>query len=359
MTAETIFFICFLILIIGILVFDMGVLNREKHEVSFKEALVWTSVWFGLAMIFYIFLRYYAYMIHGVTDIAGLQRINELYAHKLNLTGTNYAADLNTYNKTVSLQYLTGFFIEYSLSIDNLFVMLLIFKSFNVEKKYYKTVLEWGILGAIIMRFVFIFAGAALVSKFHWILYVFGAILVFSGIKMFIDQMKKKDEDVSVKRGMAGFVSKFIAVFPKNVGGHIGFRHKGHGKFYFTPLFIVILVIEFSDLLFAIDSVPAIFAVTLDPYTIFFANIFAILGLRSLFFLLAYFVNIFHLLGYGLSVLLTFIGTKLIFADWFEQIGINSTVSLFIILGIIIIAIFASLIFPKKTAITDSINGVE
>lgn len=354
MSNEVIFFIAFNVLIFGILIFDLGVFNRKKHEVSFKEALIWTSVWFGFAMLFYVFLRHYGHLIHGIEDLAGIKKVNDLYNHKILLTGTDFIADLKAYNKTISLQYLTGFFIEYSLSIDNLFVMLLIFKSFDVEKKYYKTVLEWGIIGAVIMRFVFIFAGSALVHEFHWILYIFGAALVVSGVKMLIDQIQNKgEEEGTTNRRFARYVSKFLSVFPRNVKGYIGFRHKNDGKFYFTPLFIVILVIEFSDLLFAMDSVPAIFAVTLDPYTIFFSNVFAILGLRSLFFLLAYSVNVFHLLGYGLSILLTFIGSKLIFAEWYEKIGIDSNVSLFIILGIIVLAIIASLIFPKKVPVQD------
>lgn len=359
MENEILFFSVFLVVIFGILLFDLGVFNKSKHEIPFKEALLWTSIWFALSMLFYVFLRYYAHLIHGIESIADIQRINELYEHKIKLSGTDFVADLKKYNSVVSFQYLTGYFIEYSLSMDNLFVILLIFQSFSIEKKYYKTVLTWGILGAVVMRFAFIFLGAALIHQFHWILYIFGAILIFSGIKMLWGLIRKKETEDTIspsEHGLVRFVSKFISIFPKNVNGRLSFKHKRDGKFYITPLLVVLLIIEFSDLLFAMDSVPAIFSITLDPYIIFFSNIFAILGLRSLFFLLARVVGLFHLLGYGLSVLLVFIGCKLIFDHWFEHIGITPNISLIIILCILLVSIVASVIIPSKQNKTEDVQ---
>lgn len=348
MSNEVIFFTIFLIGVFAILLFDLGVLSKDRHEVSFKEALSWTTVWFSLAMLFYVFLRYNAHWIHGIEDVAGLESFNQLYKHKLDLQGKSFPEALSLYNSTVAFQYLTGFFIEYSLSADNLFVILLIFRSFGVDKKHYKVILLWGIIGAVVMRFTFIFLGAALIQEFNWILKVFGAFLVYSGIKMLFS---KKDEDGDItpeNHPMVKFVSKFVAIFPRNIKSVFAFKHKGHNKRYVTPLFVVLLVVEFSDLIFAVDSVPAIFSVTLDPYIVFFANIFAILGLRSLFFLLARVVNLFHYLGYGLALLLIFIGFKLFFEHWFETIGFTTTMSLFVILGILGTSILASILFPEK-----------
>lgn len=348
MGTEAIFFTVFLLCIAAILIFDLGILNPKKHEVGFKEAFIWTVVWFSLAMGFYFFLTHYAHIIHGINDIEGLHSFNELYKHKMDFNGMEYPAALSHYNSKVALQYLTGFFIEYSLSADNLFVILLIFRSFGVARKNYKQILIWGILGAVIMRFTFIFLGAALIHEFHWILYVFGAFLIFSGIKMLLSKEAGETDIKPENHPLVKFVSKFIAISPKNIKGTFAFKHKTEKKYYVTPLFIVLLVVEFSDLIFAIDSVPAIFSITLDPYIVFFANIFAILGLRSLFFLLERVVNLFHLLGYGLAILLIFIGVKLIFEDWFASIGLTSEKSLFVILGILTISIVASIIFPAK-----------
>jgi tellurite resistance protein TerC len=347
MTPEFIFFSVFLLFVFAVLAIDLGLFQKEAHEVSFKEASIWTAIWFTCSMGFCFFLLHYSHIIHGIESLEDIKHFNELYNHRMNLEGLDFDQSLKLYNKTISLQYLTGYFIEYSLSADNLFVILLIFKSFKVSRKYYKKILIWGILGAVVMRFTFIFLGAAIVNQFHWVLYLFGAFLIFSGIKMLLS----KDEDDEIRpenHPMVKFMSKFFKVFPRNFNGKLLFKHPEEGKWFITPLFVVLLVVEFSDLLFAVDSVPAIFSITLDPYIVFFANIFAILGLRSLFFLLERVISVFHLLGYGLSILLIFIGLKLIFEEWLHKIGFTQEKALFVILGVLTISIIASIIFPEK-----------
>lgn len=348
MNSEVLFFSVFLVCIFAILLFDLGVLSKKNQVVSFKEALGWTSVWFTLALLFFVFLKYFAHWIHGIQSMDELLYFNELHNHKIQLEGMSFKQALQEYNKVLSIQYLTGFFIEYSLSADNLFVILLIFRSFKIERKYYKVVLMWGIIGAVIMRFSFIFLGAALIQQFHWVLQIFGVFLVFSGAKMLWSQKDEEGDITPSKHTMVRFVSRFIAVFPKNIKGAFVFRHKRTQKLYITPLLLVLIVVEFSDLIFAVDSVPAIFSITRDPYIVFFANIFAILGLRSLFFLLERVVSLFHLLGYGLAILLIFIGFKLIFEDAFHTAGITPLISLIIIVSILAVSISLSLLFPKK-----------
>lgn len=223
--------------------------------------------------------------------------------------------------------------------------MVLIFSAFAVEKKYYKRVLFWGIIGALILRFLFIFLSAALIYQFSWILYIFGVFLVFTGIKMFLSR-NKEDKIDSEHHPIVKFASRFFRVYPTFVKEK--FWIKENGKYFITPLFIVLLVVEFSDLIFAVDSVPAIFSISKDPYIVFFSNIFAIIGLRSLFFLVVNIINLFHYLKTGLSVLLIFIGTKMLIHSWLEEIGFTTAHSLYVILGILITSILASLAFPKK-----------
>jgi tellurite resistance protein TerC len=348
MSTETLFFILFLIGIFGILIFDLGILSPQHHVVSFKEALGWTLVWFTLAIGFYVFLTYYGHLIHGISTLENLHHVNEKYKHKMDFEGLEFQEALRSYNRIISIEYLTGFFIEYSLSADNLFVIMMIFQSFGVSRKHYKLVLMWGIIGAVIMRFTFIFIGASIIHEFHFVLKIFGAFLIYSGIKMFTTKDKESDAIRPENHPLVKFVSRFLHIYPRNIKSVFAFKHKKDNKRYFTPLFVVLLVVEFSDLIFAVDSVPAIFAITLDPYIVFFSNIFAILGLRSLFFLLERVINLFHLLGYGLALLLVFIGFKLIFEGWFKEIGLTNETSLLVILGILGTSIAASLLFPAK-----------
>jgi len=325
---------------------DLGVFSRKSHVIKLREALGWSFIWIVLALSFYIFIRNHGDLIHGIKNSQQLQEITTKYNHPIQLSSHSFEENLNNYNSNLSLEFITGYLIEYSLSVDNIFVMIMIFLSFAVEKKYYKRVLFWGIFGAIIMRFIFIFLSSALIQQFYWVLYFFGALLIFTGIRMYISR-NKEDRIEPEKHPVVKFTSKYFAVYPKYVNHHFWIRNKG--KLLITPLFVVLLVIEFSDVLFAVDSVPAIFSVTKDPYIVFFSNIFAILGLRSLFFLVMKMMNSFVYLKHGLSVLLTFIGVKMFFNEWLKQHGFTTLHSLYVVLLILVVSIIASLFFkPKK-----------
>lgn len=295
--------------------------------------------------MFFLFLKQYGHLIHGIISQDQLIALAKNYQPDMDFSKGDFASEISRYNDRISIDFLTGYFIEYSLSVDNLFVILLIFSSFAVPPVYYKKVLFWGVLGAIVLRMLFIFSGSMLIAQFHWILYLFGAFLVFSGLKI----LWTKDEDEKMdteKHPMVRLASKYFSVHPEYVKGKFFFKE--NGKKFITPLFLVLLVVEFSDLVFAVDSVPAIFSVTKDPYIVFFSNIFAIMGLRSLFFLLSNIMHLFSYLKYGLGVLLAFIGVKMLFEHWFASIGFNNLISLFIILGILSGSIILSMLFPKK-----------
>ncbi|MCB9246224.1 MAG: TerC/Alx family metal homeostasis membrane protein [Flavobacteriales bacterium] len=343
---ESLFFIFFLIFVLFVLLLDLGLFSKDNHEVSFRESIGWTSVWIACAIGFYFFLRFKGEMIHGVESLEGLQQLIKRYQHAITVDGLTYDELLHQYRKTISIEYLTGYFIEYALSVDNIFVMLLIFEVFHVRERYYKRVLFWGVLGAVLMRFLFIFLGATLIQHFHWILYVFGALLIYSGVRIFV-KGESEDKFDEKNHPVVKLAGRIWNVYPRYIGEHFFVRKDR--KFYITPLFLVLLVIEFSDLIFAIDSVPAIFVVTKDPFLVFFSNIFAIMGLRSMFFLLANVVHYFYYLKYGLGVLLTFIGCKMLFHRFmFETLGIDNVRSLYIVAGILLISILISLLFPKK-----------
>ena len=341
---EILFFGGFLVIVTLMLVLDLGVFHKKDHVISFKEATAWTCVWISLALLFAGVIYFGAEWIHGVNTMEQLQTINVKHGHNLHLDASlGLEANMDIYRKALTLEYLTGYLLEKALSIDNIFVMIMIFISFGIDQKYYHRVLFWGILGAIVLRFVFIFAAAALIQKFAWILAVFGGILVISGIKMFFD---KNDEKIDTeKHPMVRFCSKYFRLYPQGHGHD--FFTRIDGKRYITPLFVVLLVIEFSDVIFAVDSIPAVFSVTQDPFIVFFSNIFAILGLRSLFFMLSNVMNMFWALKYGLGVLLTFIGVKMLLHT-FWHISIGTGASLMVIAGILAISIVLSLVFPKK-----------
>ena len=341
---ELLFFGGFLLIVVIMLVLDLGVFHKKDHVISFKEASVWTFVWISLALIFAVVIYFCAEWIHGITTREQLQAINVQHGHNLALdSALGFEANMEMYRKTLTLEYLTGYLLEKALSIDNIFVMIMIFISFGIEEKYYHRVLFWGIIGAIVLRFIFIFASAALIQQFSWILAIFGGILVISGIKMFFE---KNDEKIDTeKHPMVKFASKYFRLLPQGHGHDFFVRMDG--KRYITPLFVVLLVIEFSDVIFAVDSIPAVFSVTQDPFIVFFSNIFAILGLRSLFFMLSNVMNMFWTLKYGLGVLLTFIGVKMLLHT-FWHIEIGTGMSLLIIAGILVLSILLSLMFPKK-----------
>ena len=299
---------CFIGFVLVMLALDLGVFHRKSHEIKIKEALIWSAVWISLALAF----NYGIYVFMG---------------------------------KEKAIEFLTGYVIEKSLSIDNLFVFIMLFTYFNVNTKYQHKVLFWGILGALVMRAIFIFAGVALINKFHWIIYVFGVLLVFTGIKMLFHKDEKIDPD---KNPLVRLFKKFFPVTNKNHGGK--FFVKMNGRTFATPLFIVLLIVEFTDLIFAVDSIPAILAITNDTFIIFTSNVFAILGLRALYFALAGITKYFYYIKYGLSAILVFVGIKMTIVDFYK---IPILYSLFTIGTILLISVLVSLVFPKKT---DLIN---
>jgi tellurite resistance protein TerC len=343
---EMIFFAGFLVVILVMLFIDLGVFSKNSHIVSLKESVIWTVIWVSLSIGFYFFIRYNGDMIHGIKNLEDLQASITRYSHPINIEGLTFQQALTLFNNNLSLQYITGYIIEYSLSLDNVFVILLIFLSFNVPEKYYKRVLFWGILGAIVMRFIFIFTLSAIIYKFAWVMYIFGAFLLFTAVKMLMDFLKKKKEKIDVEHHvMVRLTKKLFPVHPKFEGEK--FFIKKNRVIFVTPLFIVLMVIEFSDLIFAVDSVPAIFAVTRDPYIVFFSNIFAIMGLRSLFFLVSHFFSKFFYLKLGLAALLGFIGLKMLAHDFYKMSTNTSLIVISVILGL---SILASLIHNKREA---------
>jgi tellurite resistance protein TerC len=298
----------FNLFILALLVIDMKVFNRKPHEITIKESLLWSAMWIAISLLFNVVVYFW-------------------------------------FGRDSALQFFTGYLIEKSLSIDNLFVFLLLFSYFNVPAKYQHKVLFWGILGALIMRGALILVGAALISRFHWILYIFGLFLVVTGIKMALQSEK---QEVHPERNIiVRFFKKIIPILP-------GYKEdkffvKKDGKQYGTLLFIALVVIETTDLLFAVDSIPAIFAITQDSFVIYTSNVFAILGLRSLYFALAGIMDLFYYLRHGLSIVLTFIGLKMLLMGFVE---IPIGVALGVVATVLIIAIAASIIrarMQKKT----------
>ncbi len=345
MSNESIFFGSFLLFIILMLSIDLGVFNKKDKKVNMKEAAIMSFIWVSFAIGFYFILLSEGEILHGISNFAQLQEITTKHLHHITLIPGNYAESLAHYKQNLALEFLTGYVIEYALSVDNIFVMVLIFSAFKVDERYYHRVLIWGIIGAVVMRFVFIFLGSTLINEFGWIMYIFGAFLVYTGIMMFLNRTEDETIDTENHK-VVRFASKHFSVYPEYVGNKFFVRI--NGKKMITPLFIVLLIVEFTDLIFAVDSIPAIFAVTKDPYIVFFSNIFAILGLRSMFFLLVNVIHKFHYLKTGLSVLLVFIGLKMLGHHWLNEWGFTTSHSLFVILFILTTSIVASLVFPIK-----------
>ena len=333
-----------MVFIIFMLAMDLGVFHKKDHVIKIKEAAIWTGIWVALAMLFGLLLLFKAEWVHGITNMDELLEYVKggSLAHKI-VPGMDFGDALPIYRKEIFQQYLAGYFLEETLSIDNIFVMIMIFVSFGIDKQYYHRILFWGILGAIVMRFLFIFLLGAVIHKFSWVLAVFGVILIYSGIKMFRDKGDKRID--TANHPVVKLASRFLPV-SRHTHGH-DFFIKRDGRMYMTPLFLVLLVIEFSDVIFAVDSIPAVFSVTTDTYIVYFSNIFAIMGLRSLFFLLSNVTDMFWLLKYGLGLLLCFIGVKRIGHEFFGW-EIGTMVSLAVILGILVASIGFSLLFPKK-----------
>ncbi len=301
----------FNLFVLLMLALDLGIFHRRDHVVSVRESLTWTFVWIALAIAFNVGLYYWK------SGVYGTERGSE-----------------------IALQFLTGYLIEKSLSVDNVFVFLLLFAYFQVPTQYQHRVLFWGIIGALIFRGIFIGLGAVLIAKFHWIIYIFGAFLIFTGIKM----AWAKDKEIHPESNpVLKLFRKLMPVTNEYHGKK--FFIKEAGKWVATPLFLVLLLIETSDIIFAVDSVPAIFAVTEDPFIVYTANVFAILGLRSLYFALAAVMRLFHHIHYGLSVILIFVGIKMLLAEVYK---IPVTWSLGVIFLVLAISVIASLIWPKK-----------
>ena len=292
----------FIIFILIMLAIDLLVFQRKPHEVRVREALIWSAVWISLALIFNL----------GVYIWGGKQQ---------------------------ALEFLTGYLLEKSLSVDNIFVFLIIFSYFKVSQKYQHEVLFWGILGALVMRAAFIAGGIVLISKFHWIVYVFGGFLIFTGIKM---AFGKENEVHPEKSPVFRLFNRLIPVAKGYDGGKF-FIHNGV-RWLATPLFVVLLIIEATDVMFAFDSIPAILAITRNPFIVYTSNIFAILGLRALYFALAGIMRYFHYLNYGLSLILIFVGVKMLLAGVYK---IPVGISLAVIACILLISIAASIRWPK------------
>lgn len=345
MTPELTFLSGFLLFIALLLAFDLGLLSKKSETISLKQAGITSFVVVALAIVFYFIILTYGNLIHGIDSLEKLQTVISKNHHPITIIPGDLNHSIDIYNQNLGLEFLTGYVVEYALSIDNIFVIMLIFTSFNVKKKNYHRVLFWGILGAIVMRFAFIFLGAALITKFEWILYVFGAFLVFTGVKMFLDRNKEESIDTE-HHPVVKFANKYFKVHKHFVGDKFWINIDGIWKI--TPLLLVLVIVEFTDLIFAVDSIPAIFSVTKDPYIVFFSNIFAIIGLRSMFFLLASVIDKLRYLKIGLAVLLTFIGLKMLFHTQLDLWGFKTTHSLLIIVLILGISIIASLAFPLK-----------
>lgn len=321
------FFGLFMVFVVVMLVLDLFVFHKKDHVVGVKEAAVWTAIWVSLAMGFAVLIYFFGDWMMPPDAL------------KFEIQNSEF---LKAYRGEMVSEFLAGYFLEESLSIDNIFVMIMIFVSFGIKKEYYHRVLFWGIFGAIVLRFIFIFALAGLISEFAWLLAVFGAILIYSGVKMFLD--KGEEQMDTENHPIVKFASKHFPVTTKS-HGHDFFIHEG-GKWLLTPLFLVLLVIEFSDIIFAVDSIPAVFSVTKNPVIVYTSNIFAIMGLRSLFFLLSDVADRFWMLHYGLGVLLTFIGVKMIGGEFFEW-EIPALVSLAVILAILLLSVLLSMLIRK------------
>ncbi|MFN2481645.1 MAG: TerC family protein [Pyrinomonadaceae bacterium] len=309
-------FTAFVLLMLGI---DLGLFNRKAHTVTYKQAVGWSAVWITLALLF--------------SGVVYWRRLTEL--------GADGAQDS-------VLKYLTGYIIELSLSVDNLFVFLLIFSYFKVPSKYQHRVLYWGVLGALVMRAVMILVGAALITKFHWIIYLFGAFLVYTGVKMFF---QKEDEGVDPEKSMAVRAVSRVLPITRGYDGQKFFTRKG-GKLYGTLMLLVLVTVEVTDLVFAVDSIPAIFAITTDPFIVYTSNVFAILGLRTFYFLLAGVIEKFHYLKMGLAIVLTFVGVKMLTESFLHRYLDESHIIMFSLGFVILVlagSVAVSLIFPKHS----------
>ncbi len=305
MDAQTNLIILFVVIVVGFLILDLGFLNRKSHKVEFRPALYQSIFWIAISLVFglliYLFL-----------------------------------------SKEMAVEFISAYVTEKMLSVDNLFVILLIFSYFKLEEKYHHRALFWGIFGAIIFRGIFIGAGAYIIHQFYWVLYIFGGVLLYTGIKLLRD---KKEEHIDFKNNnIIKFAHKLLPFTDSHHGGKFFLREKG--KFYFTSLFMIVLLVEATDIIFAVDSIPAVFAISQNLFVVFTSNIFAIMGLRALFFLIENILHKFHHLQKGLALILLFIGAKMLSGIF--GIHISSLVSFGVIIFALVSSIVLSIVFPKK-----------
>lgn len=317
MTPDQITYLVFGIVLVLALIFDLGLLSKKNQKITIRQALYQTFFWVGLALAFFVFM----------------------WVEK---------------GERLALEYLSGYLMEWSLSIDNIFVFILIFSAFSVKEKYYGRVLLIGILMAIVFRVIFITVGVALVEKFHWILYVFGAFLLYTGYKMFTatDDEEFDPHDSKIYR----FLKKIIPLVPHDGDGR--YRYLQNGKPVYTTLFVVVIMLAAIDLVFALDSIPAVMGISRDKLVIYTSNVFAVLGLRSLFFLLRGAVSKFDYLQQGIAIVLVFIGAKMLAEKWINQ-WISKEVQVFISLGVIMVCIAGSIfysIFMQKKGVPKDVN---
>ena len=315
----------FTLFVLGMLALDLGVFHRKQHTVTFKEASIWTAVWISLALAFnYLFYQY------ALWKFPQDERLLAIPGFDPNAAAWN-----------VSLEFLTGYVVEKSLSIDNIFVFVIVFSFFAIPAIYQHRVLFYGIIGALLFRAIFIGAGAWLM-QFHWVIYLFGGFLIVTGLKM----MFGPEKEIDPEKNIAIRLFKRLMPVTHELRGKHFFVREG-GRWAATPLFIALLFLEITDIIFAVDSVPAIFAITSEPLVVFTSNIFAILGLRSMYFMLAGAVDKFYLLKYGLAIVLVFVGLKMVWLNDFFGGKFPVSWSLGFILSTIAISVIASLIFPR------------
>jgi tellurite resistance protein TerC len=299
--SQLLFWILFNLFVLGMLVLDLGFLQRPGRAVKFREALAWSVTWILLACAFAVLVSF-------------------------------------RYGHATAVEFVTGYVIELSLSVDNLFVFLLIFRYFRVAPDHQHKVLFWGIVGALVMRGVFIVLGIGLIRRFHWITYIFGAFLIYTGIKL----LRQRDGGIEPENNLLlRWFRRWVPMTEGYEGDKFVVRRMG---LYATPLLAVLVVVETTDLLFATDSIPAVLAITLKPFIVYTSNVFAVLGLRSMYFVLAGMMELFHYLHYGLSVVLIFIGAKMLTSDYYQ---IPTGVALGVVAGVLLVSVLASLLHPQ------------
>jgi tellurite resistance protein TerC len=320
------FYLSFVGLVLLLLALDLGVFHRKAHAVGFREAATWSVVWIALSLLFNLGLYYFALW---------------KFPQDVRLMSVPGFAP-NAAAWRVALEFLTGYVIEKSLSVDNIFVFVLVFSYFAIPAKYQHRVLFYGILGALIFRGIFVALGAALM-QYHWVVIVFGLFLVFTGLKILFSKEKEIDPNRNL---LIRLLKRLIPISPTLQGGK--FLARVDGRLLATPLLVALIFLEATDVIFAVDSVPAIFAITNEPLIVFTSNIFAILGLRALFFMLAGAVDKFHLLKYGLGVVLVFVGLKMVWLNQLFDGKFPILLSLGIISGVIAASVLLSLAFPRK-----------